>query len=198
MMAKSKPIFRPLLYGLMLLLLFSTLMLAKDSNTAAQANTNDFKVWVLSTQPAGITNRGQSDSYAVGWQVLSGGTARGNSSSFELNVTVGQTSTGAGKSESFEASTGFWQQEPDLFCDCQPGEVDAIPPINILDIVYLINYKYKNGPTPIPYEFCNGDPNHDCAVNILDIVYLINYKYKNGPEPATCEEWTAECGSLRK
>ena len=83
-------------------------------------------------------------------------------------------------------------------CDCEPGEVDGTPPINILDIVYLINYKYKGGPAPTPYEFCNGDPTCDCDVNILDIVYLINFKYKNGPDPCACEDWTAACGSLMK
>jgi hypothetical protein len=33
-------------------------------------------------------------------------------------------------------------------CDCEPGEADGVSPTNILDIVYLINYKYKSGPIP--------------------------------------------------
>jgi hypothetical protein len=86
----------------------------------------------------------------------------------------------------------------EISCDCEPGEADGTPPVNILDIVYLINYKYKGGPDPTPYEFCNGDPTCDCEVNILDIVYVINYKYKNGPDPCVCEDWTAQCGSLQK
>jgi len=61
------------------------------------------------------------------------------------------------------------------------GDFDGQPEINILDIVYLINYKYKEGPAPISLE--SADVNHDTNVDILDIVYLINYKYKNGPEP---------------
>lgn len=84
-------------------------------------------------------------------------------------------------------------------CDCVPGEANNIPPINILDIVYLINYKYKGGPAPLPYAICSGDPNHDCIVNILDIVYLINYKYKSGPSPCNCPDWVNACGwPLRK
>ena len=51
----------------------------------------------------------------------------------------------------------------------------------MLDIVFLINYKYKSGPAPDPLE--SADVNHDLDINILDIVYLINYKYKGGPEP---------------
>jgi len=61
------------------------------------------------------------------------------------------------------------------------GDVDGDELVNILDIVYLINYKYKEGPAPDPLE--SADVNSDELVNILDIVYLINYKYKEGPEP---------------
>ena len=79
-------------------------------------------------------------------------------------------------------------------CDCEPGEADGKPLVNILDIVYLINYKYKLGPNPLPYELCSGDTNCDCLMNILDIVYLINYKYKDGPHPCTCGNFIANCG----
>ena len=65
------------------------------------------------------------------------------------------------------------------------GNVNGDELVNILDIVYLINYKYKQGPAPDPIE--SGDVNSldqpDGLINILDIVYLINYKYKDGPEP---------------
>ena len=88
--------------------------------------------------------------------------------------------------------------ESDDVCDCEPGEVDETPPINILDIVYLINHKYKGGAAPAPYALCNGDPNCDCTINILDIVHLINYKYKGGTAPCDCDTWVANCGSLRK
>ncbi len=84
-------------------------------------------------------------------------------------------------------------------CDCEPGEVNVDPPMNILDIVYIINYKYKSGPPPAPYALCSGDTNCDCLVNILDIVYLINYKYKSGPAPCDCITWLGICGPpLRK
>ena len=61
--------------------------------------------------------------------------------------------------------------------------------VNILDIVYLINCKYKEGPCPEPPIIGDVD---DCVdpytINILDIVYLINYKYKGGPEPCAFED----------
>jgi len=97
----------------------------------------------------------------------------------------------------------LWEVQTDLIisevqdCDCVPGEADGLELINILDIVYIINYKYKEGPDPIPYEICSGDVRLDCLINILDVVYLINFKYKSGPALPICDEWTTECGSLR-
>jgi len=53
--------------------------------------------------------------------------------------------------------------------------------INILDIIYLINNIYKDGPAIEPTE-C-GDVNSDYTISILDVVYLINFLYKEGPDP---------------
>ena len=64
---------------------------------------------------------------------------------------------------------------------CLCGDADLNGSINILDIVFLINFKYKGGPTPI-FLACS-DVNNNEGVNILDIVYLINFKYKGGPAP---------------
>ncbi len=61
------------------------------------------------------------------------------------------------------------------------GDLDKNGAVNILDIVFLINYKFKNGPAPDPLDAANV--NGDEAVNILDIVYLVNYKFKGGPPP---------------
>ncbi len=61
------------------------------------------------------------------------------------------------------------------------GDANGDTDVNILDIVFLVNYKFKGGPAPDPLEVANV--NHDADVNILDIVYLINYKFKSGPEP---------------
>ncbi|MCP4706841.1 MAG: hypothetical protein GY865_19760 [candidate division Zixibacteria bacterium] len=61
------------------------------------------------------------------------------------------------------------------------GDVNDDSEIDILDIVSLINYKYKGGIAPDPLE--SADVNHDTNVDILDIVHLINFKYKGGDEP---------------
>ena len=63
----------------------------------------------------------------------------------------------------------------------RPGDANKDENVDILDVVFLINYKYKDGPVPaIPVL---ADPNADCTIDILDIVYLINYRYKDGPVP---------------
>ena len=89
----------------------------------------------------------------------------------------------------------FWYSIGDFNCDCIPGEADAIDPTNILDIIHLINYKFKSGPEPIPYAICSGDVNCDCIMNILDIISLIDFKFKSGPAPCVCEDWVNNCGA---
>ncbi len=61
------------------------------------------------------------------------------------------------------------------------GNINGDNQVNILDIIFLIGYKFQNGPTPIPLYAADVDSNGQ--VNILDILYLINYKFKNGPRP---------------
>ena len=68
-------------------------------------------------------------------------------------------------------------------CDYICGDTDNDRVINILDIVYMINYVYKSGPEFDYPE--SADVNYDEVINILDVVYLINFLYKGGPDP-TC------------
>jgi uncharacterized Ntn-hydrolase superfamily protein len=53
---------------------------------------------------------------------------------------------------------------------------------NILDISYLINYLYQEGPIPFPFIEV-GDCNGDGTINILDITYMIAHLYMGGPAP---------------
>jgi hypothetical protein len=65
------------------------------------------------------------------------------------------------------------------------GDVNNDGLINILDIDFLIKFKYKQDqyPYPPPYPWDSGDCNDDGDINILDIVKLINFKYKDQPPP---------------
>ncbi len=58
------------------------------------------------------------------------------------------------------------------------GDTNFDGVINILDIIYLIDYRYKNGPPPQPVTIV-GDCNCDGVVDVLDIVELIDYIYKD-------------------
>lgn len=61
------------------------------------------------------------------------------------------------------------------------GDADSNGALNVLDIVYLINDIYKDGPSPDPLE--SGDVNSDGDLNILDITLIINSIYKEGSDP---------------
>ena len=64
------------------------------------------------------------------------------------------------------------------------GDVSGDGVINSADVVYLIDYLFKDGTPPQcqPVNAC-ADVNLDSTVNSADIVYLINYLFKNGPHP---------------
>jgi len=81
-------------------------------------------------------------------------------------------------------------------CDCDfitgPGDADGDGAVNIGDVVNIINYVFRNGPSPTPFPVYSGDPNNDCAVNLADAVYIIGYVFKGGPPPVVCGGWA--CG----
>lgn len=54
---------------------------------------------------------------------------------------------------------------------------------DIGDLVYLVNYLYKQGPEPVPMEA--GDVNEDSILNIADVIYLISYLYRSGSPPCS-------------
>ncbi|MBN2227653.1 MAG: hypothetical protein JW763_09845 [candidate division Zixibacteria bacterium] len=89
-------------------------------------------------------------------------------------------------------------------CDCRPGDANNDIALNLLDILWLIDYMYGSpqGPAPQPYTICSGDPNGDCTVNLLDILHLIANIYQEPvgePPTCDCDTWLIECGvPLRK
>ncbi|HVP36172.1 MAG TPA: right-handed parallel beta-helix repeat-containing protein [Terriglobales bacterium] len=61
------------------------------------------------------------------------------------------------------------------------GDVDSNGKIDVSDVVYLINYCYKGGPSPNP--LLKGDVTADGLVNANDIIHLINYLFRYGMPP---------------
>ena len=63
------------------------------------------------------------------------------------------------------------------------GDANSDDAVNSSDVVYLLNYLYREGYPPSPLEA--GDVNLDSAVDGADVVYLINYLFKDGPPPCS-------------
>jgi len=61
------------------------------------------------------------------------------------------------------------------------GDVNTDNNINLADIIFLVNYVFKNDLAPHPLKV--GDVNCDNGVRLTDIVYLVNYVFKSGPPP---------------
>jgi hypothetical protein len=74
----------------------------------------------------------------------------------------------------YDESDGF-------FTIFRAGDTDADGRVDIVDVVYLINYIFINGPAPFPLKA--GEVNLDGMIDIEDVVYLINYLFINGPAP---------------
>jgi PKD repeat protein len=56
------------------------------------------------------------------------------------------------------------------------GDPNGDGVIDVVDVVYLLNYVYIGGPAPQPLK--SGDANCDKLVNIVDVVNLINYLFR--------------------
>ncbi|SYZ73406.1 hypothetical protein TRIP_C21524 [Candidatus Zixiibacteriota bacterium] len=83
-----------------------------------------------------------------------------------------------------------------MCCTCcwNPGDANNDHVVNILDVSYLINYLYKQGPEPACPD--DGDVNASGNINILDVAYFINALYKSGPS-MQCGCITCSCNNAK-
>jgi hypothetical protein len=81
-------------------------------------------------------------------------------------------------------TAGTWSTQTFKFFvpSCMPGNVNGDAHVNVTDVIHLINYLFKGGPSPLPIRMC-GDVQCDGNVNVGDVIYLINYLFKGGPPP---------------
>lgn len=70
---------------------------------------------------------------------------------------------------------------PVALCSAKAGDANGDKKVDLVDIVYNVNYVFKGGNAPSP--LCQGDNNADDKVDLIDIVYETNYVYKGGPAP---------------
>jgi hypothetical protein len=71
---------------------------------------------------------------------------------------------------------------PYCFTMAHLGDCTGNNLVDIGDVVFLINYLFRNGAAPDPIEV--GDANCDGVVDIGDVVRLIGYLYKGEPPPS--------------
>lgn len=64
------------------------------------------------------------------------------------------------------------------------GDCNGDGIVEIGDVIYLINYLYKEGSAPDPLQA--GDCDCDGVVDLGDVVYLINYLFRQGSPPGGC------------
>jgi len=75
-----------------------------------------------------------------------------------------------------------WWKPMLRFCGFYRGDVNEDGEIDGADVVFLIDYLFKNGDQPDP-SVEQGDVNDDQVVNVADVVSLIDYLFKGGPCP---------------
>ncbi len=74
-----------------------------------------------------------------------------------------------------------YQDSSFRFLIYDPAMIDPNCEISVTDVVYLINYLFRNGPDP-GFALA-GDVDCSGEAQLSDVVYLINYLFKDGPPP---------------
>jgi hypothetical protein len=66
------------------------------------------------------------------------------------------------------------------------GNANRDPAVTIADVVYIVNYLFKNGKEPWLYA---SDADGSGVVTIADAVYLVSYLFKGGKAPQCSKDW---------
>ncbi len=125
----------------------------------------------------------------INWQVISNGGKKGASDNYQLSGTVSQTAVGAGNSDNYGCGHGYWQDFGGSGCCENRGDIDHTgdPPIDIADLVYMVNWMFQSGPEPPCTDEADVDASGGLApVDIADLVYMVNYMFQGGPAPVEC------------
>ncbi|MFC1475851.1 hypothetical protein ACFLQW_02475 [Candidatus Zixiibacteriota bacterium] len=68
------------------------------------------------------------------------------------------------------------------YCDCpRLGDCNNNGVVDLTDVIYLIDYAFRDGPAPRIDPYCpvinRGDLNCDDKINLIDVVVMINYVF---------------------
>ena len=177
------------IFGLFLALLFllslslaepteRSLSQVKEKETQEIKNLSDSKIQPASTPHQSASNSSTSVNFILVTDVLDGFGGQRYNGGCDLSVFAGGQSTaiGIGSSTNFKLQAGFISSIVVLCGDCNGDGI-----VDVGDVVCEINYLFKGGPPPDPYEA--GDVNCDGVEDVGDIVYKINYLFKGGSAP---------------
>jgi hypothetical protein len=64
------------------------------------------------------------------------------------------------------------------------GDINGDGSSDVGDVVFLINYLFRNQPPPNPLS--RGDVTCDGVVNVSDVIFMINYLFRQGPPSRCC------------
>jgi hypothetical protein len=74
-----------------------------------------------------------------------------------------------------------------MWCDCGVwGDLNGDGSVNAVDVVYIVNYVYKNQDARVQPPNCPveaGNVDCDGIINPVEVVYYVNFVYKNYPNP---------------
>ncbi len=70
---------------------------------------------------------------------------------------------------------------------CLCGDVETSGEATIVDVVYMVNWMFNNGPDLCPELM--GDVNAVRGTSIADVVYLVNYLFNNGADPVCVRKY---------
>ena len=133
-----------------------------DATTGRGVNAHE----LTAVPDAGILVAGDSDAVAV--EILAGGLEDGR---FALSLDLESNDPRA-----------FLRTIPiDLeVVGLRPGDVNGDFQIDSKDLIFLVNFIFREGPEPVPGT---GDPNCDSSVTILDLFLLVDHVFLGGLEP---------------
>ena len=126
-----------------------------------------------------------ADDYSIPWQSVNSAGGGMNSTGYQMLSSVGQGVIGYSTSTNYEAGIGYVYGLTTTTSDCDCGvwgDVTGDGAINPVDVVFMVNYVYKNIDQLVPYANCPypvGDVTCDGNVNPVDVVHFVNYVYKN-------------------